>query len=62
MTGDFTEAGLLDDVEDLNPWELRSIADWQLFYEKEYTYLGKCFGVGTVRELSSLWRFTLIFS
>lgn len=44
MTGDFTEAGLLDDVEDLNPWELRSIADWQLFYEKEYTYLGKLVG------------------
>uniref|UniRef100_A0A1B6F4E2 Cytochrome b5 heme-binding domain-containing protein n=1 Tax=Cuerna arida TaxID=1464854 RepID=A0A1B6F4E2_9HEMI len=44
ITGDFTESGLTDDVEDLSLQELRSLSDWLKFYQKEYIYKGKVVG------------------
>uniref|UniRef100_A0A1B6LJC2 Cytochrome b5 heme-binding domain-containing protein n=1 Tax=Graphocephala atropunctata TaxID=36148 RepID=A0A1B6LJC2_9HEMI len=44
VTGDFTENGLTDDIEDLSLQELRSLSDWLKFYQKEYIYKGKLVG------------------
>jgi hypothetical protein len=34
-TGDFTPAGLTDDVSDLEPTQCAAIANWVSFYEKD---------------------------
>lgn len=44
FTGDFSENGITDDVLGLSPDDLKSIQDWSLFYNKEYTYKGKLIG------------------
>ncbi|KAK3930695.1 Neuferricin [Frankliniella fusca] len=44
FTGDFSENGITDDVSGLSPDDLKSIQDWSLFYNKEYTYKGKLIG------------------
>lgn len=41
VTGDFTEAGLTDDVSDLSPSEIVALYDWLAFYQKDYKPVGK---------------------
>lgn len=41
VTGDFTEAGLTDDVSDLSPSQIVALYDWLAFYQKDYTPVGK---------------------
>jgi predicted heme/steroid binding protein len=36
VTGDFSEAGLIDDLGDMSEQELLGILDWIKFYEKDY--------------------------
>lgn len=50
ISGDFTEEGLIDDIEGLKPSEALEIQTWVEFYEKEYVYLGKL--VGTYYDAS----------
>uniref|UniRef100_A0A7E4VNP5 Cytochrome b5 heme-binding domain-containing protein n=1 Tax=Panagrellus redivivus TaxID=6233 RepID=A0A7E4VNP5_PANRE len=45
VTGDFSEAGLTDDVSDLNEQELLGILDWVRFYEKDYKPVGVLEGI-----------------
>lgn len=40
VTGDFSEAGLIDDVSDLSENDLLSIEEWLGFYEREYELIG----------------------
>lgn len=44
ITGDFTESGLLSDINGLEPREALEVKTWLDFYEKEYVYLGKLHG------------------
>ncbi|XP_053532907.1 neuferricin [Ictalurus punctatus] len=44
VTGDFTEAGLTDDVSDLSPSQIVALYDWLAFYQKDYTRIGKLIG------------------
>lgn len=44
MTGDFTEAGLTDDVSDLSPSQIVALYDWLVFYQKDYIPIGKILG------------------
>ncbi|KAG8177907.1 hypothetical protein JTE90_020187 [Oedothorax gibbosus] len=44
ITGDFTEAGLIDDVSDFEAASLASLEDWLGFYKEEYKYVGKVVG------------------
>ncbi|XP_060768458.1 neuferricin [Neoarius graeffei] len=44
VTGDFTEAGLTDDVSDLSPSQIVALYDWLAFYQKDYTPVGKLIG------------------
>ncbi|KAI8507465.1 Neuferricin [Branchiostoma belcheri] len=44
VTGDFTEAGLVDNVDGLAPRDLIGIEEWIQMYEKEYKYVGKLIG------------------
>lgn len=41
VTGDFSENGLTDIVDDLSPQELRSLNNWLQFYHKTYIFKGK---------------------
>lgn len=41
VTGDFTAAGLTDDVSDLSPSQIVALYDWLAFYQKDYTPVGK---------------------
>lgn len=41
VTGDFTEAGLTDDVSDLPPSQIVALYDWLAFYQKDYTLVGR---------------------
>lgn len=41
VTGDFSEAGLNDDVSDLSPSQIVALYDWLAFYQKDYTPVGK---------------------
>ncbi|NXG04750.1 NEUFC protein, partial [Sakesphorus luctuosus] len=43
-TGDFTPAGLVDDVSSLSPRELLSIQGWLSFYSDNYDPVGKLVG------------------
>ncbi|VDN50464.1 unnamed protein product [Dracunculus medinensis] len=40
VTGEFSEAGLTDDVSDLNQQDLLGLLEWSNFYEKEYVLVG----------------------
>ncbi|CEF65327.1 Neuferricin [Strongyloides ratti] len=40
VTGDFSEEGLVDNLDGLNDQDLLSIYDWIKFYEKEYKLVG----------------------
>nr|XP_004672457.1 neuferricin isoform X1 [Jaculus jaculus] len=44
VTGDYTEAGLVDDVTDLSFSEMLTLHNWLLFYEKNYVLVGKVIG------------------
>ena len=41
MTGDFSEAGLTDDLEGLDPSLFTGFLEWIDFYEKTYKFVGK---------------------
>ncbi|KAJ7308915.1 hypothetical protein JRQ81_008192 [Phrynocephalus forsythii] len=43
-TGDFTPAGLVDDISGLSPSELLTIQNWLAFYTKNYVPIGKVAG------------------
>uniref|UniRef100_A0A0K0DBP2 Cytochrome b5 heme-binding domain-containing protein n=1 Tax=Angiostrongylus cantonensis TaxID=6313 RepID=A0A0K0DBP2_ANGCA len=44
VSGDFTEAGLVDNTDGLSHEDLLGIRDWVLFYEKEYKLVGVLVG------------------
>ncbi|PIK47714.1 putative neuferricin-like [Apostichopus japonicus] len=44
ITGDFTESGLLSDINGLEPKEALEVKTWLDFYEKDYIYVGKLHG------------------
>ena len=44
VTGDFTEAGLTDNLEGLSPKEIKEVMTWFEFYRKDYTEVGKLVG------------------
>ncbi|KJH48940.1 cytochrome b5-like Heme/Steroid binding domain protein [Dictyocaulus viviparus] len=44
VTGDFTEAGLIDDTSGLSHEDLLGIRDWVSFYEKDYKLVGVLVG------------------
>lgn len=44
LTGDFTEAGLTDDLSQLDAGLFSSLADWKTFYEESYPVIGKLAG------------------
>ncbi|XP_069135483.1 neuferricin-like isoform X2 [Argopecten irradians] len=44
VSGDFTEAGLIDDISGLSLTDIRGLDDWVKFYKKDYTYVGKVIG------------------
>ncbi|XP_040857507.1 neuferricin [Ochotona curzoniae] len=44
VTGDYSEAGLVDDVSDLSLSEMLTLQHWLSFYEKKYTFVGKVIG------------------
>lgn len=39
MTGDYSEAGLVDDVCDLSFSEMLTLQNWLSFYEKNYEFV-----------------------
>ena len=41
MTGDYSEAGLVDDVSDLSFSEMLTLQNWLSFYEKNYKFIGR---------------------
>lgn len=43
MTGDYSEAGLVDDVSDLSFSEMLTLQNWLSFYEKNYEFVGRYF-------------------
>jgi hypothetical protein len=43
VTGDFSEGGLIDDVDGLSDADLRGLDEWTKFYDREYSYVGECF-------------------
>ncbi|XP_055453289.1 neuferricin [Psammomys obesus] len=44
VTGDYSEAGLVDDVTGLSSSEILMLHNWLLFYEKNYVFVGKVVG------------------
>ncbi|KAF6093204.1 cytochrome b5 domain containing 2 [Phyllostomus discolor] len=44
VTGDYSEAGLVDDVSDLPFSEMLTLQNWLSFYEKNYEFVGKVIG------------------
>jgi hypothetical protein len=40
VTGDFTEEGLTDDINDFDEAKMLSLSDWLNFYDKEYKMVG----------------------
>ncbi|XP_017557137.1 neuferricin [Pygocentrus nattereri] len=44
VTGEFTEAGLSDDVSDLSPSQIAALYDWLTFYQRDYTPVGRLIG------------------
>lgn len=41
VTGDYSEAGLVDDVADLSFSEVLTLQNWLSFYEKNYKFVGR---------------------
>ncbi|XP_053426311.1 neuferricin isoform X2 [Nycticebus coucang] len=44
VTGDYTEASLVDDVSDLSSSEMLILQNWRSFYEKNYVLVGRVRG------------------
>ncbi|KAM3869328.1 neuferricin [Diretmus argenteus] len=44
ITGDFSETGLRDDVSSLSPEQVVALYDWLLFYQKDYSPVGRLIG------------------
>nr|XP_012634649.1 neuferricin isoform X2 [Microcebus murinus]XP_012634650.1 neuferricin isoform X2 [Microcebus murinus]XP_012634651.1 neuferricin isoform X2 [Microcebus murinus] len=44
VTGDYSEAGLVDDVSDLSFSEMLTLHNWLSFYEKNYVFVGQVIG------------------
>nr|XP_020737728.1 neuferricin isoform X1 [Odocoileus virginianus texanus] len=44
VTGDYSEAGLVDDVSDLSFSEMLTLQNWLSFYEKNYKFMGRVIG------------------
>ncbi|XP_076398967.1 neuferricin isoform X1 [Peromyscus maniculatus bairdii] len=44
VTGDFSEAGLVDDVTGLSSSEILILKNWISFYEKNYVFVGRLVG------------------
>uniref|UniRef100_G3SWS7 Neuferricin n=1 Tax=Loxodonta africana TaxID=9785 RepID=G3SWS7_LOXAF len=44
VTGDYSEAGLVDDVSDLSFSDMLTLQNWLSFYEKNYKFVGKVIG------------------
>ncbi|XP_069917350.1 neuferricin isoform X3 [Oryctolagus cuniculus] len=44
VTGDYSEAGLVDDVSDLSFSEMLTLQNWLSFYEKNYVFVGRVIG------------------
>lgn len=44
VTGDYSEAGLVDHVSDLSFSEMLTLQNWLSFYEKNYEFVGKVIG------------------
>ncbi|NP_001096144.1 neuferricin precursor [Danio rerio] len=44
ITGDFTEAGLSNDVSDFSESQIVALYDWLSFYQRDYTPVGKLIG------------------
>ncbi|MBN3308305.1 NEUFC protein, partial [Amia calva] len=44
VTGDFTDAGLVDDVSGLSPLQMVALFDWLSFYQKDYVLVGRLTG------------------
>lgn len=41
VTGDFSEAGLVDDISGLSGGDYIGLDEWVKFYDKDYKYVGK---------------------
>lgn len=61
MTGDFTEAGLIDDVSGLSEQDLLGIADWIKFYEKDYKLVALLEGTYYTSEGTPTERLSEVF-
>ncbi|XP_057569940.1 neuferricin isoform X2 [Hippopotamus amphibius kiboko] len=44
VTGDYSEAGLVNDVSDLSLSEMLTLQNWLSFYEKNYEFIGRVIG------------------
>ncbi|KAK3083540.1 hypothetical protein FSP39_025050 [Pinctada imbricata] len=44
ITGDFTEAGLTENIDDFDLQQIKGIAEWVEFYQKQYKFIGKLIG------------------
>lgn len=44
VTGDYSEAGLVDDVNGLSSSEILTLHNWLSFYEKNYLFVGRLIG------------------
>ncbi|XP_063485831.1 neuferricin isoform X2 [Symphalangus syndactylus] len=44
VTGDYSEAGLVDDISDLSAAEMLTLQNWLSFYEKNYVCVGRVIG------------------
>ncbi|XP_077021712.1 neuferricin isoform X3 [Tamandua tetradactyla] len=44
VTGDYSEAGLLDDISDLSFSDMLTLQNWLSFYEENYKFIGKVIG------------------
>jgi hypothetical protein len=40
VTGDYSEAGLVDDINGLSSSEILTLHNWLSFYEKNYVFVG----------------------
>lgn len=61
VSGDFTEAGLIEDITGLTHTDVLGLEDWQKRYEKDYVYVGKLVGMyydanGRPTEALHNWR------
>lgn len=53
VTGDHSEAGLVDDVSDLSFSEVLTLQNWLAFYEKNYEFVGR-YPTGHFRRFHSV--------